>query len=54
MTVLKEGAQFATMGWLMGAMTVLFMAIMTAWIVYTWWPSRHALLEAVSRLPLED
>ncbi|MCB9675301.1 MAG: cbb3-type cytochrome c oxidase subunit 3 [Alphaproteobacteria bacterium] len=54
MTVLKEGASMAGLGWVMGAMTVIFMAVMTAWIVWTWWPSRHAQLEAASRLPLEE
>jgi len=54
MTVLKEGAAIAGLGWVMGAMTIVFMGIMTAWIVWTWWPSRREMLEAAARLPLEE
>lgn len=54
MTVLKEGAAMASLGSLMGAMTVVFMAVMTAWIVWTWLPSRKPLLDAIARLPLEE
>ncbi|MFK7928548.1 MAG: cbb3-type cytochrome c oxidase subunit 3 [Myxococcota bacterium] len=53
-SVLKEGATMATMGWLMAVMTVFFMSVMTAWIVWTWWPSRRELMDAASRLPLEE
>jgi hypothetical protein len=54
MTVLKEGAAMAQLGGLMGAMTVVFTAAMTGWIVWTWWPSRRLLLERVARMPLEE
>lgn len=54
MTVLKEGAAMAQMGWLMGVMTIAFMAVMTAWIVWTWWPSRREAFEQAAMLPLEE
>ncbi|MEZ4319934.1 MAG: cbb3-type cytochrome c oxidase subunit 3 [Myxococcota bacterium] len=54
MTVLKEGAAGAHLGEVMGVMTVVFMAVMAAWVLWTWWPSRRELLEAASRLPLEE
>lgn len=54
MTVLKEGATLATMGWVMGAMTVFFLVAMVAWIAWTWWPSRRDAMDAASRLPLEE
>jgi len=53
-TVLKEGATLATMGESMAVMTVVFMAIMIAWTMWTWWPSRRGIMDAVSRLPLEE
>ena len=54
MTVLKEAATFADFGILMGWMTVVFTATMTAWIIWTWLPSRRAELEAAAQLPLEE
>lgn len=54
MTVLKEGAAMADLGWVMGVMTVAFLVAMTAWIVWTWWPSRRAMFERVAMLPLEE
>ena len=54
MTVLKEGASMAQLGWLMGAMTVVFMAAMVGWIVWTWWPSRKGELDEAARMPLEE
>ena len=54
MTVLKEGAAMAQMGWVMGVMTVAFMSAMTGWIVWTWWPSRAAAMDEAARMPLEE
>lgn len=54
MTVLKEGAAFADMGILMGWMTIVFLTMMTAWIVWTWLPSRRAMLDETARMPLEE
>lgn len=54
MTVLKEGAQFAGLGWVMGSMTLVFMSVMVGWVVWTWLPSRRATLDAAARLPLEE
>jgi cbb3-type cytochrome oxidase subunit 3 len=54
MTVLKEGASMAQMGWMMGVMTVAFMVAMVSWIVWTWWPSRKAAFDAAARMPLEE
>jgi len=54
MTVLKEGAAMAQMGWIMGAMTVAFMTAMIGWVVWTWLPSRKAAMDAAARMPLEE
>jgi cbb3-type cytochrome oxidase subunit 3 len=54
MTVLKEGAAMAQMGWVMGVMTVAFMGAMTAWVVWAWWPSNKASMEQAAMLPLEE
>lgn len=54
MTVLKEGAAMAQMGWIMGVMTIIFTAIMVAWILWTWWPGHRAALEAASMLPFDE
>lgn len=54
MTVLKEGAALATMGGLMGAMTVFFMAMLVAWTLWAWWPSRRHVMDEAARMPLED
>ncbi len=54
MTVLKEGAAMAQMGWLMGVMTIVFTITMVGWILWTWWPSHRAKLEAAARMPLEE
>lgn len=54
MTVLKEGAAMASLGGLMGAMTLVFMATMIGWILWAWWPSRTDAMNAAAALPLED
>ncbi len=54
MTVLRDGAEFANMGWVMGVMTLAFMITMVGWVIWTWMPSRRALHEAAARLPLEE
>lgn len=54
MTVIKDSAEFASLGGLMGFMTLAFMTVMVAWVVWTWLPSRRALHEAAARLPLEE
>lgn len=54
MTVLKEGAALAEMGWLLGVTTAVFMGMMLAWVAWLASPSRNALMEEASRMPLDD
>lgn len=54
MTVLKEGAAVAQMGWVMGGMTLFFMGAMASWVVWTWWPSRREAFEKAALMPLQE
>lgn len=52
--VIKMAAAEGTdLGWLMGVMTVGFIAVFTGWGAWAWLPSRRAAMEAASNLPLE-
>lgn len=43
----------ARLGILMGATTVLFLAVTLGWAAWAWWPSRRAQMERYGRLPLD-
>jgi cbb3-type cytochrome oxidase subunit 3 len=51
--VLREGAEMARMGWMMGLTTILFLITMVGWTWWAWLPSNRARLEAAALLPLE-
>ncbi len=52
MSQLLHGAH-SDLGWLLGGTTVLFFSCMIGWIVWTFAPSRRALMDEASRLPLD-
>lgn len=55
MTVIREAAAAATdLGWLMGLVTVGFVAIFVGWAAWAYAPGRKAQLDAAARMPLED
>ena len=43
-----------TLEWLGTTMTVAFFAFFVGWIVWAWWPSNRARLDAMARIPLDD
>lgn len=52
--IFRTAAETARLGWLMGLLTVLFLAVFLYW---TWWAYRagnRARLDAASRLPFTD
>jgi cbb3-type cytochrome oxidase subunit 3 len=53
-TVLREGAEAAQLGQLLGFTTLLFLAIMVAWTIWAWAPSRREAIERAAHLPLDD
>jgi len=52
--LLREAAGSVQLGWLMGVMTVLFLAVFIGWIVWAYAPRHRAALEECARLPLDD
>lgn len=54
MMVLKQGAEIARMGDLMGFTTLLFLVVMVAWTVWAWAPGHKKAMDAAANLPLED
>ncbi len=54
MVIREAAAQSTSLGWLLGAMTVVFLGVFTAWTAWAYNPRRRAALDAAARLPLED
>jgi cbb3-type cytochrome oxidase subunit 3 len=52
--VIHEAASTATAGWLVGAATVLFMALFVGTFAWLWSRRARPGLEEAARLPLED
>ena len=52
--LLKEAAENVRLGWVLGGMTVLFLASFVFWIWWAWSDRNKARMEADSRLPLND
>jgi cbb3-type cytochrome oxidase subunit 3 len=50
----KQAAESVTLGWLLGATTVLFIGVFVFWIWWAWSSRNRARWEADSRLPLND
>ncbi len=53
-TLLREAAASVQMGWLLGAMTVVFLVCFVGWIVYAYHPRNRELMEEMARMPLGD
>ena len=53
-TLLKEAAASVQMGWLLGAMTVVFLICFVGWVWYAYHPRNRALMEESGRMPLND
>ena len=52
--VYTAAADNATLGWLLGGMTVCFLLFFLGWVVWAWLPSNRARLDAAALLPLEN
>lgn len=52
--LLSDAAASVQMGWLLGAMTVVFFAIFLGWIWYAWSPANKALMEEAAQMPFAD
>ena len=52
--VVRAAAESVELGWLLGAMTIVFLVAFLGW---TWWayaPSRKALMEEYARIPFDE
>lgn len=52
--VTRTAAASHSLEWIGSGMTVVFFAIFVGWIVWAWWPSNRAQLDAFGRIPLDD
>jgi len=52
--LLHEAANSVQMGWLLGLMTVVFLALFIGWIAWTYAPRHKAAMDEYARLPLDD
>ncbi|MGD8320611.1 MAG: cbb3-type cytochrome c oxidase subunit 3 [Gemmatimonadota bacterium] len=52
--LLKHASESVQMGWLLGAMTVVFLAIFLAWVFYAYRPKHRQLMEELGRMPFTD
>lgn len=53
-TLLKDATASVGMGWLMGLMTVVFLAVFLAWVWYAYRPRHRSLMEEIGRMPFSD
>jgi cbb3-type cytochrome oxidase subunit 3 len=52
--LLEEAASSVEAGWVLGLMTVVFLAAFLWWVWYAYTPRNQALMEEASRMPLGD
>lgn len=52
--VFQAAAENTSLGWLLGATTVFFIASFAGWVWWVFRPANAATMEAASRMPLED
>jgi cbb3-type cytochrome oxidase subunit 3 len=52
--VLQTAAENASLGWLMGCMTVFFLAWFVGWTVWAFHPKNKQRMEETARMPLSD
>jgi cbb3-type cytochrome oxidase subunit 3 len=53
-TLLKDAAESVGMGWLLGLMTVVFLAVFVGWAWYAYRPRHRSLMEELGRMPFSD
>jgi cbb3-type cytochrome oxidase subunit 3 len=52
--ILQAAAEGVRLGWLMGLMTVFFLAWFIGWTVWAFAPRNKAMMDEVARMPLSD
>ena len=52
--LLREAAASVQMGWLLGAMTVLFFLAFLGWVWYAYKPGHKELMEELAQMPFMD
>ncbi|MDH5589476.1 MAG: cbb3-type cytochrome c oxidase subunit 3 [Gemmatimonadota bacterium] len=52
--LLREAAASVQFGWLMGVMTLVFIACFLAWVWYAYTPKHRQMMEEAARLPFMD
>jgi cbb3-type cytochrome oxidase subunit 3 len=52
--VLELAAESVSLGWLLGIMTVFFLASFLAWVWWAYRPKHRAMLEEAALLPFKD
>lgn len=52
--LLRDAAGAVELGWLLGAMTVVFFAVFLMWVWYAWSPGNRELMEEAAMMPLSD
>lgn len=52
--VFSAASDAAQYGWLMGLMTVVFLAFFAGWTWWAWRPRNRANMEAAANLPFDD
>jgi cbb3-type cytochrome oxidase subunit 3 len=52
--VLEAAAESVTLGWLMGILTVFFLASFLAWVWWAYTPRHKAMMDEAALLPFAD
>ncbi len=52
--VIREAVQSIELGWLLGALTVFFLALFVALVWWTYSPRNRSRMEEASRIPFMD
>ena len=52
--LLQEAAESVRFGWLLGALTLLFLAGFLWWVWYAYTPKHKKMLDEAARLPFDD
>ena len=52
--VLQAAAEHVQLGWVLGVMTVIFLAWFVGWTIWAFLPSNRARFEKAARMPLTD
>jgi cbb3-type cytochrome oxidase subunit 3 len=50
----RAAAESAQLGWVMGAMTVLFLVLFVGWALWAWHPANRDAMNAAAALPLDE